>query len=82
LPIRGDDDLGDDRTVFALLIKAGVIDRRFDYLAFNRLVEATPPESSTYDYRGILNRVASVMTRLGVMPFDESDLPAEDPSTH
>ena len=82
LPIQRDDDLGDDRTVFALLVKAGVIDGRFDYGAFKDLVEAAPPESSAYDYTEILHRVESVMTRLGVMPFQESELPAEDPSTY
>ena len=82
LPIKEGDNLRDDRTVFALLVKAGVIDGRFDYGAFKDLVEAAPSESSVYDYTEILNRVESVMTRLGVMPFEESELPPEDPSTY
>ncbi len=82
LPIQADDDLRDDRTVFALLINAGVIDGRFDYGAFKDRVEAAPYESSVYDYTEILNQVESVMSRLGVMPFEESELPAEDPSTY
>jgi hypothetical protein len=65
-----------------LLVKAGVIDGRFDYAIFKDLVEAAPPESSAYDYTEILHRVESVMTRLGVMPFEESELPPEDPSTY
>jgi len=82
LPIQADDNLGDDRTVFALLVKAGVIDSRFDYEVFKDFVEAAPYESSVFDYTEILNQVESVMLRLGVMPFDESDLPPEDPSTY
>jgi hypothetical protein len=82
LPIQDDDNLRDDRTVFALLVKAGVIDGRFDYGAFKDLVEAAPYESSIYGYTEILDRVESVMARLGVMPFDESQLPPEDPSTY
>ena len=76
------DNLRDDRTLFALLVKAGGIDGRFDYGAFKELVQAAPYESSVYDYTEILNQVESVMTRLGVIPFDESKLPDEDPSTY
>jgi hypothetical protein len=82
LPIQADDNLRDDRTVFALLVKAGVIDGRFEYGALKDLVEEAPYESSVYDYREILNRVESFMTRLGVMPFEESELPPEAPSTY
>jgi hypothetical protein len=82
LAIQADDDLRDDRTVFALLVKAGVIDGRFDYGALKDLVHTAPYESSVYDYTEILNQVESVMLRLGVMPFEESELPAEDPSTY
>jgi len=82
LPIQAEDNLRDDRTVFALLVKAGVIDGRFDYGVFKELVEAAPYESSVYDYTETLNQVESVMVRLGVMPFQESELPAEDPSTY
>ena len=82
LPIQGDDDLRDDRTVFALLVKAGVIDGRFGYGALRDLVHTAPPESSAFDYAEILNQVESVMSRLGVMPFEESELLPEDPSTY
>jgi hypothetical protein len=82
LPIQTDDDLRDDRTVFALLVKAGVIDGRFEYGALRDLVHTAPPESSVFDYGEILNQVESVMTRLGVLPFNESDLLPEDPSTY
>jgi len=82
LPIQADDNLRDDRTVFALLVKSGVIDGRFEYGTLKDLVHTAPPESSVFDYVEILNQVESVMLRLGVLPFDESDLPPEDPSTY
>jgi hypothetical protein len=82
LPIKEGDDLRDDRTFFALLVKDGRIDGRFDFGAFKDLVEAAPYESSVYDYAEILKQVESFMTRLGVMPFEESELPAEDPATY
>ena len=82
LPIKEGDDLRDDRTLFALLVESGVIDGRFEYGAFTDLVHTAPPESSAFDYTEILNQVESVMSRLGVMPFEESELPPEDPSTY
>src|SRR5512137_2955749 len=42
LPIKVGDNLRDDRTVFALLVKAGVIDDRFDYEALKDLVHTAP----------------------------------------
>ena len=82
LPIKEGDNLRDDRTLFALLAESGVTDGRFDLEAFKDLVETAPSETSGYAYTEILNRVESVMTRLGVMPFEESELPPEDPSTY
>jgi hypothetical protein len=34
-----------------------------------------------YDCRGLLEGIESVMVQLGVMPFNEDELPPEDPST-
>ena len=77
-----DEDLLHDRTAYAVLVRSGVLDGRFDFDAFDRLTEqALIQEMPGYDYRGLLKGVENVMTRLGVMPFDEADLPPEDPST-
>jgi len=82
LQITEDDDMKDDKTVFSVLTRSGVIDGNFDYEAFNKLVEmALNREMPDYDYRDVLCGIESVMTQLGVMPFDESELPAEDPAT-
>jgi len=65
------------------LVRSQVLDGSFDFGAFDRLVEkALHEDIPDYNYRGMLNGLESVMTRLGVMPFDESVLPPEDPETY
>jgi hypothetical protein len=82
LDISDTDDLTDDRTVFGILNRSGVLDGRFDYAAFDEIVErALDHEMPDYEYHVLLKNVEHVMTQLGVMPFDESELPPEDPST-
>ncbi len=76
------DDLNDDRTMFGILVRSGVLDRSFDFDAFDRLLEqALQAELPGYDHREVLAGIERVMTQLGVMPFDEAALPPEDPST-
>jgi hypothetical protein len=59
-----------------------VLDGKFDYEAFDRLIdEEVAEEMPGYDYKWIAKGVESVMTQLGVMPFDEAALPPEDPKT-
>lgn len=75
-------DPSDDRLAYAALASAGVIDRGFDYGSFDSLVErAMNEELAGYDTAKVLEDIETVMTALGVMPFDEAALPAEDPST-
>ena len=82
LLIRGGEDMTDDGAVFAILVRSNVLDGKFDYAAFDRLVEKAMDEDMPgYDYNEILTGVESVMAQLGVMPFDEEKLPPEDPST-
>jgi len=46
------------------------------------LVEkASEEEMPEYDYTGMLRDFEAFMTSLGVMPFDEAQLPPEDPAT-
>ena len=79
--VRGE-DLLDDRTAYAVLVRSGVLDGRFDFAAFDRLTEhALLNEMPGYDYRAVLKGVEAVMEQLGVMPFEETDLPPEDPKT-
>ncbi len=82
LMIKADENVNDDKTLFTVLVRSGVIDGKFDFGGFDRLVErALQEEMPDYDYRELLSGLESVMRQLGVMPFDESTLPAEDPMT-
>ena len=82
LAAAGGEDLLNDRIVYAVLVRSGVLDGRFDFDAFDRLAErALLNELPDYDYREVIAGVESVMEQLGVMPFDEAYLPREDPRT-
>jgi hypothetical protein len=82
LTIKADENLNDDRTLFMVLVRSGVLDGTFDFEGFDRLMErALHEEMPGYDYRELVSGLESVMQQLGVMPFDESTLPAEDPMT-
>lgn len=82
LSIRAGDDLNSDRTLYAVLVRSGVLDGSFDFDAFDRLTErALREELPGDDHRQLLAGIEKVMTLLGVMPFDEAALPPEDPAT-
>jgi hypothetical protein len=82
LEMSGGENLKQEKELYAVLVRSGVIDGEFDFEAFDRLVErALHEEMPEYDYRELLSGIEKVMTRLGVMPFDETLLPPEDPST-
>ncbi len=79
---RAGEDPTDDRTAYDVLVRAGVLDGSFDFSAFEKLVEKVLDEEVPgYDNDMFLRGFESVMTQLGVMPFDEESLPAEDPKT-
>jgi hypothetical protein len=78
---RGD-NLNDEKVLYAVLVRSGVLDGTFDFEAFDRLADvALQQELPGYDYRELLAGIESLMLQLGVMPFDESALPPEDPAT-
>ena len=80
--IKQGDDLKDERTVYAVLVRSGVLDGAFEFETFERLMErALNEEMPGYDYRDVLQGIERVMYQLGVMPFDDADLPPEDPKT-
>lgn len=82
LDIKEGENLNDDETSYAVLVRSGVLDGTFDFGAFDRLTEkALNEEIPWFDYRELLAGIESVMTQLGVMPFDEASLPPEDPKT-
>jgi hypothetical protein len=83
LPVQETDNLRDDGFLFDLLQRSGVIQQNFDYGAFKTLVYTSHPEETPgYDPEQIWSAFETLMIRLGVLPFDESTLPAEDPSTY
>jgi hypothetical protein len=83
LVIKQGDDLRDERVVYAVLVRSGVLDGAFEFETFERLMErALNEEMPGYDYRDVLQGIERVMYQLGVMPFDDADLPPEDPKTY
>jgi hypothetical protein len=75
-------DLRDDKTAYRVLVRAGVLDGKFDLVAFDRLTDyALQHELPGFDHGPVLAGIERVMTQLGVMPFDEAALPPEDPQT-
>ena len=82
LAVREGEDLNKDAILYSALVRSGVLDGKFDFGAFSRLMErALNEEMPGYDYRELLAEIESVMVQLGVMPFDENALPPEDPKT-
>jgi hypothetical protein len=82
LDIQEGENLNDEKTMYAVLVRSGVLDGAFDFGAFGRMEErALNEEIPWFDYGVLLTEIDSVMTQLGVMPFDEASLPPEDPKT-
>jgi hypothetical protein len=76
------EELRSDRTLYAALVRGAVLDGTFDFDRFERLVDrALETELPAADAAGIADGVAGVFTQLGVLPFDENQLPQEDPLT-
>ena len=82
LAVGNDEDLNNDKALYTALVRAGAIDGNFDFEAFDRLTErALHEELPGYDYQELLSGLETMMTQLGVLPFDEALLPPEDPNT-
>ena len=75
-------DFLDDRSRYATLVRAGILSGTFDFDLFDRLVDrALESEIAPEEAAGVLEAAESVLTQLGVLPFDEATLPTEDPGT-
>ncbi len=82
LIVRGD-NFNDDRSVYEVLVRSGVLDGQFNFNDFDKLLEgALGGEMPGYDYTQMLDGIERVMMQLGVMPFDEALLPPEDPKAY
>ena len=72
----------DDRTLYAALVRSGVLSGRFDFELFDRVLDrALETEITAAEAAGSLEGVETVLLELGVLPFDENELPPEDPAT-
>ena len=79
LQIGDDEDLNDDRTLFIILKRSGVIDSSvevedFDYL-YQKMDDAIEDHLTDFDEHQFMFRFNRIMTALDVIPFDESELP-------
>ena len=78
LGIIPDEIIKDEKAIISVLVTAGVLDGKFSYDEFNDLVcRALKEELSGFNYSEILNGIEQVMLMLGVMPFDENQLPVD-----
>jgi len=83
LQLRRRNDLYNEKKLYAELVRSGVLDGSFDFEEFTGLMEkALEQELPGYDFRGLLAGVEALLLQLGVLPFDESTLPPEDPKTY
>jgi len=63
-------------------VRSGVLDGAFDLADFEKLTDkALNEELAAFDYQDVLAGIESVMTQLSILPFDENELPPEDPKT-
>jgi len=75
-------DLTDERAMINVLKNAEGFPSSFDIEAFEEIVDrASAGDMPDYDYRPLLESFEALMLKIEVMPFDESSLPKEDPST-
>lgn len=82
--IKNDYDigLGDEKQIFDLLIKSNVLDRKFNFGKFENLLEKSfESELESLKNDSILEEFYSLMVQIGVMPFNDEDLPEGEPIT-
>ncbi|MFO7606505.1 MAG: hypothetical protein R6W72_09425 [Desulfurivibrionaceae bacterium] len=76
------EDLENERYVFHLLKKAGLIDSSLNLAKVQDLVDrALMDEDIQPEQEWFFAELEKFLTRLKVLPFDESALPPEDPAT-
>jgi hypothetical protein len=74
-------DRTDEKAILDALRHSPVLQIEFDSELFDALVEkALNNEIGDYDLSGVIRNFDDFMTQLGVMPFNEAELPPEKPS--
>lgn len=75
------EDMDDEKSLFDVLEREELISRKDVSYLIDLIEKALGNEAIEVDQELIVAELDDVMTRLGVMPFDEGALPPEDPST-
>ena len=79
---RRDDELEDEAVLFSLGRKAGILDETIDPEGMQALVDrALGGGDVDSALRSFPGRIELLFTRIGILPFDEQELPPEDPYT-
>jgi len=79
---NAEEKLENERFVFSLLRRAGILDGSFDLKFVVETVDrALMEEDVSSDQERFMTQLHHVLSRIGVLPFDEAELPPEDPST-
>ncbi|MCB2184644.1 MAG: hypothetical protein KQH63_21685 [Desulfobulbaceae bacterium] len=77
-----EEKLENERFVFSLLRKHGILDDSFDLVGFQDLVDkALMEEDVSLNRDNALKELDIFLGRIAILPFDESELPPEDPAT-
>lgn len=76
------ENIENERLVFFLLRKAGLLPSSFDLQFMEDVVDRALQDEDIGSRKDqFIRQVQEVMTRMTVLPFDEAELPPEDPST-
>ena len=82
--IGGDagEKLENERFVFSILRKEGIIDGTLDMNLIEEAVDNALMEKNLQSNKDtVMQQIEKFLTRINILPFDESKLPPEDPST-
>ncbi len=78
----GDCILEDDQQLQKLLLRFGAWDASLNFEHIGLLLDyALYTKDISVDKEQLMQQIEAVLTRLGVLPFDEERLPPEDPQT-
>jgi hypothetical protein len=80
-----DFDITDEIVLFNILKKSGLIDEAFgeeDFTYLSIIIEkALDHQLNDFNQKTYLEKYNNLMKQLGIIPYDEQELPPEDPTT-
>ncbi len=81
--LKAEIDCRGDREMFLALARAGVLDQAMEFERMDALLDQLLNGlNPAFDRHGLLTHIEHWLHQLGVLPFDETTLPAEDPNTY